>query len=106
MSEMTKKKALTKNEVMDALAESAGITKQQVNAVFDGLVNLISENLREDGPGYVNIPGLMKVKVTRKPATPERTGLDPFTKQERVFKAKPAQNVVRIMPLKRLKDAV
>ena len=54
----------------------------------------------------MNLAGLMKIKVTRKPAQPERPGRNPFTGEETVLKAKPAQNVVKISPLKRLKDAV
>ena len=63
-------------------------------------------NLTEGGPGSFNLAGIMKVKVIRKPAEPEREGIDPFTKEMRVFKAKPARNVVKVTPLKRLKDAV
>jgi nucleoid DNA-binding protein len=48
----------------------------------------------------------MKVKVVRKPAVPARKGINPFTKEEQMFKAKPARNVVKITPLKALKDAV
>ena len=100
------KKPLTKTEVIAALAAGTGLTKQQVNAMFDELVKLMSENLQADGPGVFNIPGLMKVRVVRKPAEPERKGINPFTKEETVFKAKPARNVVKISALKRLKDAV
>ena len=67
---------------------------------------LISSNLSEEGPGIFSVPGLMKIKVVRKPATPEREGINPFTKEKTVFKAKPARNVVKITPLKGLKDMV
>ena len=102
----TTKKALSKTEVISALAEGANLSKQQVNALFDELVKLIADNLSENGPGVVNLPGLMKITVTRKPAQPEREGINPFTKEKTIFKAKPAQNVVKIRPLKRLKDSV
>ena len=69
-------------------------------------VVLIGNNLGEQGPGEFSIPGLMKIKVVRKPATPERQGINPFTKEETVFKAKPARNVVKVLPLKGLKDMV
>ena len=100
------KKPLTKTEVIAALATGTGLNKQQVNALFDELVKLIGESLETDGPGVFNIPGLMKIRVVRKPAEPERKGINPFTKEETVFKAKPARNIVKISPLKRLKDAV
>ncbi|MEX0938301.1 MAG: HU family DNA-binding protein [Pirellulales bacterium] len=99
-------KPMNKTEFINSLSGSTGLSKEQVSNVLEGLRNLISENLSEGGPGAVSIPGLMKVKVVRKPAVPERKGLNPFTKEETVFKAKPARNVVKIQPLKALKDAV
>ncbi|MCP4190541.1 MAG: DNA-binding protein [Planctomycetaceae bacterium] len=102
----TPKKAMTKTEIIASLSTSTGLSKQQVNGFFDELVKLIGDNLDEAGPGVFNIPGLMKVRVVRKPAQPEREGINPFTKEKTVFKAKPARNVVKISPLKRLKDVV
>jgi nucleoid DNA-binding protein len=99
-------KPMNKTEIMTALAEATGLTKQQVGGVFDQLAALLQKNLGEGGPGSFAIPGLMQIKVVRKPATPERTGVNPFTKEEMVFKAKPAKNVVKIVPLKGLKDMV
>ena len=100
------KKPMNNTEVLTALAEATGLTKQQVGGVFDELAKLIGKNLGNDGPGTFAVPGLMQVKVVRKPAVPEHTGINPFTKQEMVFKAKPAKNVVKITPLKGLKDLV
>ena len=74
--------------------------------VLDELGGLIGNNLSKKGPGVFNVPGLMKVKVVRKEATPEREGINPFTKEPTIFKAKPARNVVKILPLKGLKDMV
>jgi len=105
MSETTDK-AMTRTEMVAALASSTGLTKQQVNEFFEELVKLVSDQLKDGVPGVVNLAGLMKIKVTRKPAQPERPGRNPFTGEETVLKAKPAQNVVKISPLKRLKDAV
>ncbi len=100
------KKPLTKTELLQALADASDLNKNEVTRVIDALGNLITEGLSERGPGVVNIPGLMKIKVVRKPATPERKGINPFTKQETVIKAKPARNAVKIIPLKGLKDRV
>ena len=72
--------------------------------VFDELAKLIESNLKD--PGMFTIPGLMKVKAIHKPATPERSGINPFTKEEMTFKAKPAKTVVKINPLKGLKEMV
>ena len=96
-------KAMTKTEIMTALAEGTGLTKKEVVSVFDELSTLMGKNLGRRGPGIFNLPGLMKVKVVRKPATKARKGINPFTKEETVFKAKPARNVVKVLPLKALK---
>ena len=102
----TASKPMTKTEVVSALAEATGLTKPQVNQFFEELINLIAENLKEGGPGIFNVPGMLKVKVVRKEAKPEREGKDPFTGEMRMFKAQPAKNVVKVTALKKLKDAV
>lgn len=100
------KKPMTKTETLSQLADRTGLSRQQVAGFFDELGSLIGDQLNERGPGVVNLPGLMRIKVVRKPATPERKGINPFTKEETVFKTKPARNVVKITPLKGLKDRV
>ncbi len=102
----TPKKPLNKTEVMVALSEATGLTKQQVSGLFDELAKLIGKNLGDQGPGVFAVPGLMQIKAVRKPATPERKGINPFTKEETIFKAKPARSVVKVVPLKGLKDMV
>ena len=99
-------KPMTKTEILNALAEGTGLSKKEVAGVLDQLGELIGDNLGKKGPGVFNVPGLMKVKVIRKPATPEREGINPFTQEPTTFKAKPARNVVKILPLKGLKDKV
>ncbi len=99
-------KAMTKTEIITALAETSQLTKQQVTSLLDGLASLIGKNLGDDGPGAFTIPGLMKLTVVHKPATEEREGVNPFTKEPTVFKAKPASKNVKIQPLKALKDLV
>ncbi len=100
------KKPMTKSEILTALAETNGFTNKEIAGLFDELANLIGKNLGKRGPGVFTIPGLSKIKVVRKPATKARKGINPFTKEETVFKAKPARNVVKITPLKALKDMV
>ncbi|MCA9093320.1 MAG: HU family DNA-binding protein [Planctomycetaceae bacterium] len=99
-------KAMSKSEITNSLVEKTSLTKKEVNAVLDGLAELISGSLGKKGAGIFNLPGLAKFKVIRKPATKERKGINPFTKEEQIFKAKPARNVVKILPLKALKDQV
>lgn len=100
------KKPMTKTEVLAALSEATGLTKQQVTGLFDALAGLIKKNLDEQGPGVFVLPDLLQVKVVRKPATEERKGVNPFTKQEMIIKAKPASKAVKVVPLKGLKTLV
>ncbi len=100
------KVAMTKSAVMDEIAGNAGLTKKQVSSVFGELSVIIERHIKKGAVGQFALPGLMKVEVKRKPATKARKGINPFTGQETVFKAKPARNVVKIRPLKKLKDMV
>ena len=99
-------KAMTRSEFFMALAESNGFSKKEIAGLFDEITVLIKKNLGKRGPGIVTIPGLMKIKVVRKPATKARKGINPFTGEETVFKAKPARNAVKITAMKGLKDMV
>src|SRR5687767_13345767 len=98
-------KPTSKSEIFNYIAEKTTLKRKDVAAVFDALSDLIARDLKK-GPGIVNVVGLMKVKVVRKPAVPARKGINPFTKEEVMFKAKPARNVVKVQPLKTLKDMV
>lgn len=100
------KKAATKSEILGGIAEQTGLSKKQVGAVFEALSGMIQRDLKKSGPGIFTVPGLMKVKVVRKPATKARKGVNPFTGEAMVFKAKPARNVVKIQAMKGLKDMV
>jgi nucleoid DNA-binding protein len=99
------KKPTTKSESLTYISDKTGLTKREVGDVFDSLAMLMKRDLKR-GPGVYTVPGLMKVKVVRKPATRARKGINPFTGEEMMFKAKPARNMVKILPLKGLKDMV
>ena len=100
-------KPMTKTEILNSLAESTGLSRKDISAVFDNLSELISENLGKKGPGVFNMPGLFKIQVTRKPATKATQRPNPFKPGEMMeVKAKPARNVVKVRPLKGLKDMV
>ena len=102
----TAKKPMNKTEILTALSETTGLSKQQVGGLLDELSKLIGKHLGGDGPGAFALPGLLQIKVVRKPATDEHMGINPFTKEEMVIKAKPAKNVVKVTALKGLKDLV
>lgn len=97
-------KPLTKTEIFNNLAETSGLSKKEVTAVMDALAEEIGKALKPDGPQQFTVPGLCKIVLQHKPAVPERQGINPFTKEETTFKAKPAMNVVKVRPLKALKD--
>ena len=100
------KEAMTKSQLLAEIAESTELSKKQVQSVFDELAEIIERHIKKRGVGHFTMPGLMKVTVTRKKATKARKGINPFTGEETIFKAKPARNVVKIRPLKKLKDMV
>ncbi len=102
---MAKKNAApTKSEMLAQIAKDTELSKKQVGAVFDSLGGVIKKSLR--GNGLFTLPGLLKMKVVKKPATKAREGVNPFTGQKMMFKAKPASRKVRVMALKNLKAFV
>ena len=98
------KEPYTRSEMLAHVAEGTGLTKKQVTSVIDELKSVIEGHVRNGGARVFTMPGLFKIKVVRKPATKARKGVNPFTGQEMVFKAKPARNIVKVQPLKSLKD--
>jgi nucleoid DNA-binding protein len=100
------KKAMTKSVIMAEVAEKTGLTKKQVSSVFDELTLLIERHIKPRSPKQFILPGLLKIEVKRKPATKARKGINPFTGEEMMFKAKPARDIVKIRPLKKVKDMV
>ena len=99
-------KVLTKSEVFASIVETTGLSRKDVASVFDALSDLIKKSVGKKGPGMFVVPGLMKIVVIQKPAVPAHKGINPFTKQEQMFKAKPARKVIKVRPLKALKDMV
>jgi nucleoid DNA-binding protein len=99
-------KPRSKSDVFSTIAEHAGMHRRDVAAVFHGLGSVIKADLSKAGAGVFKVPGMMRITVVRKPATKARMGINPFTKEEVMFKAKPARNVVRVRPLWGLKEMV
>jgi nucleoid DNA-binding protein len=100
-------KRLTKSEVLASISKTTGLARKQIKGVFEALTALVKTQVGKKGPGvFVTPSGLMKVVVVNKPAVPAHKGINPFTKQEQMFKAKPARKVVKIRAMKALKDMV
>ncbi len=96
--------APTKSEILAQISKDAELSRKQVSEVFESLNGIIKKSLR--GNGLFTLPGLLKLKVVKKPATKAREGVNPFTGEKMVFKAKPASKKVRALPLKSLKNMV
>lgn len=104
-SKATKTKAATKTQVQQQLAEKTGLSRKQVAAFFDELGNLIKRELTK-GPGVFTIPGILKIKKVKRPATKARPGRNPQTGEPMMIKAKPARTTVKALALKSLKEMV
>ena len=100
------KKPPTKSEILNHIAADTDLSRKEVSAVLESLEGLIAKELKPRGAGTFNFPGLLKIKVIKKPARKARKGINPFTGEEMMFKAKPASKGVKVLPLKGLKSMV
>lgn len=98
------KDPFTKTLLNKTLCEMTGLAPRDVRNVMDALEQIIHEHMKARGPQLFTLPGLAKIKVIRKPATKARKGINPFTGEPTIFKAKPARNVVKVLALKKLKE--
>jgi nucleoid DNA-binding protein len=98
------KEPMTKSALYANIADTTELSKKDVAKVFDALSDVINGHIKKNAVGTFTLPGLLKVKTVRKPATKKRKGINPFTGEETVFKAKPARTVVKVLPLKKMKD--
>ena len=97
-------KKRTKKALYAHLAGKTGLASVEVANVMEELERVMAGELREKGPGEFVLPGLLKMSAVTRPAVRSRTGVNPFTGEETVFKARPASRAVKIRPLKKLKE--
>ncbi len=98
-------KLMSKSELIQKIAEKhSNITRKDIKGVLESLATIGYKELNKSGVFLV--PGFAKFVVIRKPATKERSGINPFTKEPTIFKAKPARKIIRARPVKAAKDAV
>ena len=95
---------ISKSELIQKIADEASVAKKDVKAVIESLANVGYKEMKKSGEFL--LPGFAKFIVVKKPATKERTGINPFTKEPTVFKAKPARKMLKVRPVKSAKDAV
>mmetsp|Transcript_14431 Transcript_14431/g.23571 ORF Transcript_14431/g.23571 Transcript_14431/m.23571 type:complete len:140 (+) Transcript_14431:244-663(+) len=98
------KEKMTKTQVLASIAESTGLSKKQVGDVMTELETLIERSVKKRAVGEFTLPGLMKITTVKKPAVKARKGINPFTGEETMFKAKPASVAVKVRPLKKMKE--
>ena len=95
---------MTKSQIVASVADSTGLTKKQVASVLEEMDTLIERSIKKRAIGEFTIPGMMKITTVKKPAKKARKGINPFTGEETVFKAKPASVAVKVRPLKKMKE--
>merc|ERR1712176_1082523 len=93
--------AMTASGAYSSVAESAGLKPKDVKAAVEGLLSVAADQLKKNGS--FRFGGVLNLKLKKKPATPARKGVNPFTKEPCVFKAKPASKTVRVLPMKKFK---
>jgi nucleoid DNA-binding protein len=99
-------KLMTKSDLILKLVESnpERLTRKDVKGLLETLCDLGYKELKKSG-AFV-LPGFAKLVVVKKPATKARKGINPFTKEPTIFKAKPARKVIKARPVKAIKDAI
>ena len=95
---------MTKSQLIEKIAQLRELAKKDVKGMMEALAEVGYKELKKNGAFVV--PGFAKFVVIKKPATKERKGINPFTKEPTVFKAKPARKIIRARPVKAAKDAV
>jgi len=98
------KDRFNKTQILDHIADATSLSRKQVSAVIEGLADVIEAHVKKNAVGEFVLPGLLKIQTVRKPAVKARKGINPFTKEEVMFKAKPASTSIKVRPLKKLKD--
>ena len=97
---------MTKTAILNEIATNTNLTRTQVSAVMDELESVIERHIRKRSVGEFTLPGLLKIKAAKRPATKKRMGRNPATGEEIVIAAKPATTRVRVTALKKLKDMI
>ena len=101
------KKAPTKTEILQSVANATDLTKKQVAAVLDALTDEIRKSLGTRGAGAFTLPGLLKIEKKKVPARPAQKNVkNPFTGELQDRPAKPAYSKVKVRALRNLKDMV
>merc|ERR1712132_21626 len=104
MKAMKASGVMTATQAYGSVAETCGLKNKDVKAVIEGIINVAADQLKKNGSS--KLAGALNMKLKKKPARPARKGVNPFTKEPCVFKAKPASKTVRALPMKKLKEMI
>merc|ERR1711941_264756 len=96
--------SMTATAVYQSVAETTGLKTKDVKGTVEAIMGVASEELKKTGS--FKLAGMLNMKLKKKPATPARKGVNPFTKEPCVFKAKPASKTVKVLAMKKLKEAI
>merc|ERR1711879_432030 len=96
--------SMTATAVYQSVAETTGLKTKDVKGTVEAIMGVASEELKKTGS--FKLAGMLNMKLKKKPATPARKGVNPFTKEPCVFKAKPASKTVKVFAMKKLKEAI
>lgn len=97
---------MSKTRIVSAIAETTDLSRGEVNAVLDALEVLIERHIKKRAVGEFTLPGLLKIKSVKRPASKARMGRNPATGEEILIGPKPASIRVRVTALKKLKEMV
>ena len=99
------KEALSKSGLVAHIAEATAVAAKDIRAVLAALEGAVHGSISKKGASFITLTGLLKISAVSVPAKPKRKGINPFTKEEQWFAAKPASVKVKVRPLKKLKDS-
>lgn len=94
----------SKSQIVQEIADITLVARKEVGKMLEQLEDIIARHLSPKGPGEFVLPGILKINAIKKPAKKARKGINPFTGEEVMFKAKPASTAVKVRPLKKLKE--
>jgi len=94
----------SKSQIVQEIADITSVARKEVGKMLEQLEDIIARHLSPKGPGEFVLPGILKINAIKKPAKKARKGINPFTGEEVMFKAKPASTAVKVRPLKKLKE--
>lgn len=100
------KERYSKTQIVQEISEMTELARKEVVKVLEHLEDIIARHISPKGPGEFTLPGLLKIKTVKKPATKAKKGVkNPFKPGETMdVPAKPASIKVKVLPLKKLKS--